>query len=130
MSDRLHVCRGLRLVRYWALMCVPALPVWLPAWLPSRSGLLLSVRPKRSEDRAAISGIARDAFPSPGRHVGPPCDIAGRLGKLRASFALAGGEEDGKWDVLGLNFPTSDITTSGHVCGVIYNIFLCCPSKR
>ena len=95
-----------------------------------RSGLLLSVRPKRSEDRAAISGIARDAFPGPGRHVGPPCDIAGRLGKLRPSSALAGGEEDGKWDVLGLNFPTSDITTSGHVCGVIYTFFLFCPSKR
>ena len=37
-----------------------------------RSGLLLSVRPKRSEDRAAITGIARDAFPAQGGTLAPP----------------------------------------------------------
>ncbi len=51
-------------------------------------------------------------------------------GSVRKAHPLAGGREDGKWDVLGLNFPTSDITTSGHVCGVIYTFFLFCPSKR
>jgi hypothetical protein len=105
-------------------MCVSALSVWLPSRLLSRTLLKHNAtdthtrtptRSPRFKMMARASFNRAMAFPGPGRHVcsqggfsSPPslnpCDIAGRLGKLRPPDQGEGGE-GGKWDVLGIELP-------------------------